>query len=182
MTTARAEPTRPRDDSLDLPTGLRLDRPVVADGGSLWRLARDSKTLDVNSSYSYLLWCRDFADTSAVARDGAGKPVGFISGHLRPESPRTLLIWQITVAESLRGLGVAGALLDTLTDRVAAEHGLDWLETSIAPGNSASQRLFATYAERHGSAIAREALFEPDQFPDGAHDPEILHRIGPLSL
>ncbi|MCZ9340443.1 diaminobutyrate acetyltransferase, partial [Streptomyces sp. TRM76130] len=47
---------------------LLIDRPRVTDGATLWRIARDSKVLDLNSSYAYLLWCRDFAATSAVAR------------------------------------------------------------------------------------------------------------------
>ncbi|NEE35249.1 diaminobutyrate acetyltransferase, partial [Streptomyces sp. SID7982] len=59
---------------------LQIDRPTVADGAALWRMAKDSKVLDVNSSYSYLLWCRDFAATSAVARDEHGEPIGFITG------------------------------------------------------------------------------------------------------
>src|SRR3954469_14238353 len=51
----------------------QLDQPGVADGAAIWRIARDSKVLDLNSSYSYLLWCRDFAATSAVARDENGE-------------------------------------------------------------------------------------------------------------
>ena len=81
---------------------LQIDRPAVADGAALWRIARDSKTLDLNSSYSYLLWCRDFAATSAVARDETGQPVGFVTGYTRPERPRTLLVWQVAVDEAFR--------------------------------------------------------------------------------
>lgn len=45
----------------EMPEDLRLDHPGVEDGAAIWRIARDSRTLDLNSSYSYLLWCRDFA-------------------------------------------------------------------------------------------------------------------------
>ncbi len=83
-----------------MPEGLKLDTPRVDDGAAIWRIARDSKTLDLNSSYSYLLWCRDFAATSVVARDGAGEPVGFITGYVRPQQPRTLLVWQVAVDEA----------------------------------------------------------------------------------
>ncbi|MFC9292550.1 diaminobutyrate acetyltransferase [Streptomyces sp. NPDC057011] len=157
-----------------------IDRPRPGDGPLLWRLARDSGTLDLNSSYSYLLWCRDFAGTSAVARDAAGRAVGFVSGYLRPESPGTLLVWQVAVDASVRGQGIAGALLDSLSARVAAEHGLRSMETTISPGNRASERLFASYAARHGATLTREVLFNPEEFPDGGHAPEVLHRIGPL--
>ncbi|MFD4866809.1 diaminobutyrate acetyltransferase [Streptomyces sp. NPDC058412] len=157
-----------------------IDRPRPGDGPLLWRLARDSGSLDLNSAYSYLLWCRDFAGTSAVARDSSGHPVGFVSGYLRPDSPGTLLVWQVAVDESVRGLGVAGALLDGLSARVAAEHGLSALEATVSPGNLASERLFASYAERHGATLTREVLFAAEEFPDGGHAPEVLHRIGPL--
>ncbi|HEY9328638.1 diaminobutyrate acetyltransferase [Streptomyces sp. PDY-4] len=159
---------------------LQIDRPTVADGAVLWRIAKDSKVLDLNSSYSYLLWCRDFAATSAVARDESGEPIGFVSGYLRPDSPRTLLVWQVAVDASYRGRGIAAALLDGLAARTAAEHGVDTVETTITPDNTASERLFTAFAGRHGALLEREVLFDAGHFPDGPHDPEVLYRIGPL--
>ena len=166
----------------DPQASLRIDRPTVADGAALWRMARDSKVLDLNSSYSYLLWCRDFAATSAVARDGHGEPVGFVTGYLRPDHPDTLLVWQVAVDEAYRGRGLAAALLDGLVARTAAERALTTVETTITPGNTASERLFTSFAERHGARLEREVLFEAGLFPDGPHDPEVLYRIGPLSF
>jgi L-2,4-diaminobutyric acid acetyltransferase len=160
---------------------LQIDRPGVADGAALWRIARDSRTLDLNSSYSYLLWCRDFAGTSAVARDEHGEPVGFVTGYVRPDRPGTLLVWQVAVDAAHRGRGIAAALLDGLVARTAAERGIDTVETTITPGNTASERLFAAFAERHGAALEREVLFGAGLFPDGPHDPEVLYRIGPLA-
>ncbi|MDN0195061.1 diaminobutyrate acetyltransferase [Streptomyces sp. S.PNR 29] len=161
---------------------LQIDRPTVADGAALWRIARDSKTLDLNSSYSYLLWCRDFAATSAVARDERGEPVGFMTGYIRPDRPGTLLVWQVAVDEAHRGRGLAASLLDGLVARAVAEHAVTTLETTIAPGNTASERLFTSFAERRGARLEREVLFDAGLFPDGPHDPEVLYRIGPLSL
>ncbi|MFI1508463.1 diaminobutyrate acetyltransferase [Streptomyces sp. NPDC020597] len=161
---------------------LRIDRPSVADGAALWRLAKESGTLDLNSSYSYLLWCRDFAATSAVARAENGEPVGFVTGYVRPEDPHTLLVWQVAVDSAHRGRGLAAALLDGLTARIAAERPLTAVETTVTPGNTASERLFASYAERHGAGVTREVLFGSGLFPDGPHDPEVLYRIGPLSF
>lgn len=186
MTAAQADlpnlPDLPAE-FLEMPEGLRIDRPDVADGAALWRLARDSRTLDLNSSYSYLLWCRDFAGTSAVARDASdGRPVGFVTGYVRPERPDTLLVWQVAVDASQRGRGVAAALLDGLTLQVARQHRLTTVETTITPGNTASERLFASYAARHGATVERDVLFEAGQFPEGGHEPEVLHRIGPLSV
>jgi L-2,4-diaminobutyric acid acetyltransferase len=164
------------------PADLHIDRPTVADGAALWRIAKDSNALDLNSSYSYLLWCRDFAGTSAVVRDERGEPVGYVTGYIRPERPRTLLVWQVAVDAAQRGRGLAARLLDGLTARVATERGLSVVETTITPGNSASERLFTSYAERHGARVERQVLFEAADFPDGPHDPEVLYRIGPLSF
>ncbi|MEW2051017.1 diaminobutyrate acetyltransferase [Streptomyces sp. NPDC005476] len=161
---------------------LLIDRPSVEDGAALWRLAKESGTLDLNSSYSYMLWCRDFAATSAVARAEGGEPVGFVTGYVRPEDPHTLLVWQVAVDAAQRGRGLAAALLDELTARLAAERPLTTVETTITPGNTASERLFASYAERHGATVTREVLFDAGLFPDGPHDPEVLYRIGPLSF
>ncbi|MFC4501841.1 MULTISPECIES: diaminobutyrate acetyltransferase [Streptomyces] len=164
------------------PTDLLIDRPSIEDGAALWRIAKESGTLDLNSSYSYLLWCRDFAATSAVARVGGGEPVGFVTGYVRPEDPRTLLVWQVAVDTRHRGRGLAAALLDGLTARLAAERPIvTTVETTITPGNTASERLFASYAARHDATLSREELFGAGLFPDGPHDPEVLYRIGPLS-
>ncbi|MFD9004021.1 diaminobutyrate acetyltransferase [Streptomyces sp. NPDC059582] len=160
---------------------LQIDRPSVTDGAALWRIAKDSGTLDLNSSYSYLLWCRDFAGTSAVARGEDGRPVGFVTGYVRPERPRTLLVWQVAVDPAYRGRGLAASMLDGLTARIAAEHGVTSVETTITPGNTASERLFTSYAARHGASVSREVLFDAGLFPDGPHDPEVLYRIGPLT-
>src|SRR4051812_10829287 len=146
---------------------LLIDRPEVTDGASLWRIAKDSGTLDLNSSYSYLLWCRDFAGTSAVARGADGAAVGFVTGYVRPEQPHTLLVWQVAVDTAHRGRGIAAALLDALTARLGAEPGITSVETTIPPGNTASERLFPSYADRHGASVTREVLFDSGLFPDG---------------
>ncbi|WP_406859372.1 diaminobutyrate acetyltransferase [Streptomyces sp. HUAS MG47] len=180
MTTAHT--IRIQDEAPTLPPGWTVGRPEVADGAQLWRLARESEVLDVNSSYSYLLWCRDFADTSAVVRDADGRAVGFVTGYLRPDAPRTLLVWQIAVDVSYRGLGIAGALLDALSLRVAGAHGIDAVETTITPGNTASERLFDAFARRHGARVGRTVLFPAVVFPGDSHEPEVLHRIAPLTF
>ncbi|MEW2251860.1 MULTISPECIES: diaminobutyrate acetyltransferase [unclassified Streptomyces] len=164
------------------PADLLIDRPSVADGAALWRIARDSEALDLNSSYSYLLWCRDFAGTSAVVRREDGEPVGFVTGYVRPERPHTLLVWQVAVDAAYRGKGLAATLLDALTARLGAERGITDVETTITPGNTASERLFTSFADRHGARVEREVLFDTGLFPDGPHDPEVLYRIGPLTL
>ncbi|MDT0306774.1 diaminobutyrate acetyltransferase [Streptomyces sp. DSM 44917] len=164
-----------------MPEGLSLEEPRTDDGAALWRIARDSRVLDLNSSYSYLLWCRDHAGTSIVARDASGGPVGFITGYLRPEAPRTLLVWQVAVDHGQRGRGLAAAMLATLAGRAGRALGVNVIETTITPDNAASERLFTAFAARHGAPVEREVLFGADAFPESGHQPEVLYRIGPFA-
>lgn len=155
-------------------------RPSVSDGAQMWRIARDSKKLDLNSSYTYLLWARDFGRTSAIATvpgsDGAAVVGGFVIGFLRPEAPDTLLIWQIAVDDVARGKGVAGGLLDHLLERLPE---VRYLETTVTPDNAPSLALFESLARRWSATMESTRVFSAEQFPD-EHEPEDLYRIGPL--
>src|SRR5690606_20022407 len=121
-------------------TGVSLRAPRITDAARLWQIADESQVLDVNSSYAYLLWCRDFAASSLIAEID-GHAAGFVIGYVRPESPDTLFVWQIAVDAEFRGRGLAAKILHTLLDSVA-DAGITTLETTISPGNTASQALF----------------------------------------
>jgi L-2,4-diaminobutyric acid acetyltransferase len=142
-------------------------------------MAADSATLDVNSPYAYLLWCRDFATTSVLAEVG-GQPAGYITGYRRPEQPTTVVVWQVAVNAAHRGAGIAGLMLDHLLARLQPD-GVTHLETSVTPDNEASQRLFIAFARRWDAAVERSELFGPGLFPDG-HLAEELFRIGPMQV
>ncbi|WP_030105138.1 diaminobutyrate acetyltransferase [Actinoalloteichus caeruleus] len=156
---------------------VAIESPNVSDGSAMWRLARDSGVLDLNSSYAYVLWCRDFSRTSVVARvDGAVG--GFVSGYVRPDAPDTIMVWQVAVDERHRGRGLAGGMLRELVDRVT-HTGVRYLETTITPDNTASIRLFTALARNRGTELERRELFPADSFPD-SHEGEDLYRIGPF--
>jgi L-2,4-diaminobutyric acid acetyltransferase len=168
----------PSETSMPLDAGnIRIVEPCVDDGREMWRIARDSEVLDVNSPYSYLLWCRDFAGASVIARDARGA-CGFITGFVRPEAATTLFVWQVAVDGAHRGQGLARRMLDHLGDRVAGQ-GRRYLEATVTPDNTPSNRLFESFARDRDCVIERRTLFTRDQFPDG-HQPEVLLRIGPL--
>jgi L-2,4-diaminobutyric acid acetyltransferase len=153
-----------------------LRQPRVGDAAQIWRIAKDSGVLDTNSSYAYLLWCRDFASTSVVAEVG-GRVVGFVIGYLRPQAPETVFVWQVAVEREQQGRGIGAALLDTLLDTVAAA-GVSALETTIAPDNPASVAMFAAAARRRSARMTKHPLFEPELFPD-SHAAEDLYLIAP---
>ncbi|GAA1764573.1 diaminobutyrate acetyltransferase [Streptomonospora arabica] len=160
--------------------GVRLQQPSLADGPDLWRLARDAG-LDINSPYAYTLWSRDFASTSVVARDGEGRPRGFVTGFVRPDHPDTYFLWQVGVDPDFRGRRLARRMLDEIGDRIAAR-GLSHLEATVTPDNAASRALFESFARSRGCTAVWNPLFGREHFPgDGeGHEPEDLVRIGPL--
>jgi len=139
----------------------------------MWRLARDSGALDLNTSYAYLLFARDFARTCRVAVVD-GEVVGFVLGYYRPEEPDTLFVWQVAVDPGQRGRQLAGRLLTEVTA------GARFLEASITADNTASQRLFERFAQQHDAALVRGDFFASTDFPDTGHETEGLVRIGPL--
>lgn len=151
--------------------------PEPADGGAMWNIARDSGKLDLNSSYFYLLWCRDFAATSVVARAGE-RVIGFVVGYLRPEAPDTFVVWQVAVGGTHRGGGIAGAMLHHLADRLLPR-GARYLEATVTPDNEPSIRLFSAFADDRSADMQRDVLFDATVFPD-EHDSEVLLRIGPF--
>ncbi|MGV9193048.1 diaminobutyrate acetyltransferase [Microbacterium sp. MC2] len=159
------------------PAGVRIAPPALTHGAGMWRVARDSGELDLNSSYMYVLFARDFAATCRVALDG-DDVVAFVLGYRRPDEPECLLVWQIAVDATHRGQGLAGRLLDDLL--ATAVPPVAMLETTITDDNAASQRLFAAFARRHDAGHEVTPLIEAAHFPDD-HDPERLHRIGPLA-
>lgn len=107
--------------------------------------------------------------------------VGFVSAYLRPDEPSTLFVWQIAVAESVRGQGLGKQLLNQLLSRPYCRF-VDTLETTITESNQPSWRLFGSLAQDHGVEIQHEPLFEKEAHFAGQHDTEIGLRIGPLSL
>ncbi|UFS97077.1 diaminobutyrate acetyltransferase [Nocardia huaxiensis] len=148
--------------------------PTIEDGARIWRIAANSRVLDVNSSYAYVLWCRDFAQTSVVAEID-GEVGGFVIGYLRPEQPGTLFVWQVAVDHASRGRRVGVGMLDCLLSDLA-ERGISTLETTIAPENAASIAMFGALARSRGMHMTRQPLFTPGHFPD-SHEPEQLYRI-----
>lgn len=165
-------------------TGVSLRAPRITDAARLWQIADESQVLDVNSSYSYLLWCRDFAASSVVA-ESDGRVVGFVTGYLRPDAPGTLFVWQVAVDADQRGRGTGVAMLDWLVATVTApDHpaggAVNALETTVSPDNPASIAMFASLARRRGAEMVRSVLFEPDVFPD-SHAAEDLYTISPIA-
>lgn len=157
---------------------IELTVPVATQGMALHCLVAACPPLDPNSVYCNLLHCSHFAATSVAAvRDG--ELVGFISGYCIPARPDTLFVWQVAVADSARGQGLAGRMLDHIVGRESLAH-VQFVETTVTPDNQASWALFESFAKRHGTVLERTVAFDKEQHFDGCHDSEWLARIGPI--
>jgi len=160
-----------------------LRPPVAEDAVAMHRLVADTAVLDLNSTYAYLLMATDFAATSIVA-DRDGDLCGLITGYHPPTRPEVLFVWQVAVAASARGTGLATTMLDALTHRVRTDrsgHPVT-IEATVSPSNTASRAMFGGFARRHGVPMVQEAGFTSAQLDaDLTHEDEPLVRIGPLT-
>lgn len=159
-------------------TPITLGRPHRADGAAIHRLISACKPLDLNSSYAYLLLCEHFAKTCVIARV-ASRVVGFVSAYVHPERTDTVFVWQVAVDASMRGTGLASAMLRELLARPALA-GCRYLETTVSPSNAASRRLFHALARALGAPQSENLLFAEEDFGGDDHECEMLIRIGPF--
>ncbi len=156
-----------------------LRAPLKTDGSEVHRLIGDCPPLDANSMYCNLLQCSHFADTSVAAtRDGVLQ--GFVSGYILPGRSDTLFVWQVAVAESARGQGLAGQMLTHILDREQCA-AVRYLETTITADNAASWALFRHFAKQRDTSLEHSVMFDEITHFANHHASELLVRIGPLS-
>lgn len=151
--------------------------PTPQDAVELTRLIHRCAPLEPNTTYAYLLFCTHFADTCVLARDAEGV-LGAIVGYCPPTKPDAVFVWQIAVDARGRGKGLGGRMLNALVERLTPR-GVNYLEATVAPSNTASDRLFRGFAEKGGFPLEHTPYFTEDLFGEaGEHEPEFLYRIG----
>ncbi|MDQ0300826.1 L-2,4-diaminobutyric acid acetyltransferase [Salibacterium salarium] len=157
---------------------LTFEKPKVEDGADMWELVKNS-TLDLNSSYKYIMMCEFFAETCVVAKE-KDELVGFVTAFIPPEKQDTVFVWQVGVDPSQRGKGLASRLINDLVQRVS-DKNVEYLEATVTPSNEASQALFKKVARTHETNCEVSECFAEDLFPGDEHEAELTFRIGPLN-
>lgn len=156
------------------PSDLSFRKPVLTDGYPIYQLIKSSPPLDLNSSYLYFLQASHFADTCVVAEQN-GQIIGFLSAYLRPDKPQSLFVWQVAVAESHRGLGLAKTMLSSLLENQPDDSAITELTCTISPSNKASQSLFNSFAKMHGLLLQTAPFINEADFGEGNHEAEDLY-------
>ncbi|HLS65856.1 MAG TPA: diaminobutyrate acetyltransferase [Pseudogracilibacillus sp.] len=157
-----------------------LRQPTEKDGSDMFRIVKESNVLDVNSSYSYLMWGKFFRSTSIIAECESERVVGFVSGFLLPERNDTLFVWQVGVEKEQRGKGLATKLIIELLRNVRQKEDVHYLEATVTPSNIPSSKLFKGIAKKLATDCIITECFPEDLFPDDAHESELSYRIGPF--
>ncbi|WP_188456944.1 diaminobutyrate acetyltransferase [Virgibacillus oceani] len=157
---------------------IQFRKPNKDDGAAVWELVKHTGVLDVNSSYSYLMWCEIFSETSIVV-EREGETVGFISGFINPNTPNTLFIWQVAVHESQRGKGLGTKMLFELLNRTFCKD-IQYVEATVSPSNIPSQHLFMGLAKKLETNCVMANYFLSIDFPRTGHEDEQLYKIGPI--
>ncbi len=150
--------------------------PTLEDAAKIARLVESISELDRYSPYLYLVLCDRFAETCAVSIDERGECGAFVTGLRPPMQPSTLFVWQVGVRQDLRGRGLGNQLLTSI---LARHQEVRFVETTVAPSNIPSQRLFSALARELKAECCILPGYPPSLFP-GPHEAEPLWRIGPF--
>ena len=157
---------------------ILLSPPESTDGSAVSELINRCLPLDTNSRYCNLLQCSHFDNTAVIAK-AEGKTVGFISGYILPQADNTLFIWQVAVDSAARGTGLAQKMIRDIITRPACAN-ITHIETTITNDNNASWSLFERIAKHYDAPLVRSVMFDRTHHFAGAHDTEMLVKIGPL--
>lgn len=158
-----------------------IRKPKLEEGADIWRLVKSTGILDLNSAYNYLMLCKFFADTCAVA-ESDGQIVGFVTAFRPPTETDSLFVWQIGVDATQRGKGLATRLLHNLLERESVA-GIRYITATISPSNRPSRALFEKLSrqlEAPLQVVDDEGIPE-HVFPEKGHESEPLVRLGPLN-
>jgi len=159
--------------------GVAVRAALSGDGALLWELAKTAGGIDLNSPYAYMMTCRNFAGTCAVA-EVFGIPAGFVTAHRVQDRADTLFVWQVAVLPEFRGLGIARRLLDGLMDQLGCA-GVRKVEATVTPSNAASEKLFSAFAKGRGATLTIAEGFTTEDFPaEACHEAERLFVIQPI--
>ncbi|QOG13148.1 diaminobutyrate acetyltransferase [Arcobacter sp. FWKO B] len=155
---------------------IQLVNPTKGDAKSIYNLIKNSKPLDLNSQYLYLLQTTYFSDTCLIAKHNY-KVIGFVSGFIHPKDENIFFVWQVAVDSSYRGQNIAFKMLKELFSKDTLSN-IKYIHTTISPSNIASQKVFEKFANEF--EFDKEiSIFATKEDFDDAHEDELLYMMKP---
>ena len=119
---------------------IKMLNPKKENAKEIFTLIKDTKILDLNSEYLYLLQTTHFSDYCCVALL-ENKVVGFVSGYIHPQHADVYFVWQVGVDSSMRGQGLASQMILNVLNRENLKN-INYVHTTISQSNLASQKEF----------------------------------------
>src|SRR5690606_27386040 len=101
------------------------------------------------------------------------------SGHVLPDDPETLFVWQVAVASSMRGRRLGRNLILHILAR-PEQAAVRWIDTTVTDDNASSWAMFKSLAASLGTSFQRSVIFDRDLHLAGQSPTENLMRIGPF--
>ena len=147
---------------------ISIRNAVGGDGVRIWELINTHGGLDLNSVYSYMMLCHHYGNSCYIA-ELDNQLAGFVTSYYLPEHLETLFVWQIGVNPEMRGHGIASRLLDTILKK---HPNVNEINTTIEPGNKASEELFASFSRRNNFSITSKKFIREKDFPVNAPHPD----------
>lgn len=155
---------------------LNFRHPQLNDGYEIYQLIKSCPPLDLNSNYLYFLQAAHFSDTCVVVEQNE-VIIGFLSAYYQPDQPQSLFVWQVAVAESARGCGLAKAMLLALLKAQPKDSTITAISCTISPSNKASQGFFSSFAKTHGLVLTTSPFIKKTHFGDEDHEAEELYTL-----
>lgn len=165
---------------MDKDSRFNLKKPVPSNGQAMWELVKNSKSLDLNSLYFYILMADHFG-SSSIAAFKNNELAGFVISYFPPSHKETLFVWQVCVSEKFQGTGLGKTMLTSLVKSDSPQK-VKYLDATINPSNNASIALFSSAARALDSDFKFDEIIYPENFfGKTGHEPEKLFHIGPIN-
>ncbi|MDY0131600.1 MAG: diaminobutyrate acetyltransferase [Desulforegulaceae bacterium] len=165
---------------MDKENKFKLKKPVPSDGKLIWELVKNSKSLDLNSIYHYVLMADHFNESS-IAAFKDNELAGFVTAYFPPIKHQTLFVWQVGVSKKFQGRNLGKTMITTLAKSQLSQK-VKYLHATITTSNKASIALFKSTAKSLDSNYKFDEIIYPkDFFGETGHEPEKLFQIGPIN-
>jgi len=123
---------------------------------SVYNFVSSCKPLESYPEHFYKIMLRYFGNSCIIAEFN-GEIVGFVMGFTSQVDDKKLFLWQIGVANLLRGNEIAKMLLEKF-EKVAKKLGCKRIEVTVDPENIPSQKLFEKMGYLNVSAKEGETV------------------------